>query len=284
MSCPICQSSFQPLYQIRRFTPALEILRCPQCGLQRQAVFPEDLAALYGESYYSGEADYSYEDERKQEAYYDHVWRARLRTIRRHVPPPASLLDVGCSFGGFVAAAERAGYRGTGLDLSAYAVTEGRKLGRNLIQGDLHQATGQYDIITLIEVIEHLPDPLQTMGRLYSLLRPGGLLVIQTANFLGLQAIRAGADYHYYLPGHLFYYSTRNLRLLLEKYGFHRIRFYRGVDFGLLPKLLKMRGGFHCLRDYRRMLPTTIYHLKSRIAFGDFALTSSMVCYARKPA
>lgn len=283
MPCPVCQSQFEPLYTIERFSPALEIMRCPSCGLQRQARFPADLRALYGEEYYTGQADYSYEDERRQEPYYGHVWRARLRTIRRHVRPPAALLDVGCSFGGFVQAATRAGFTATGVDLSDYAVSEGRRRGRNLIHGDLTDVRGRYDVITAIEVLEHLPDPAETASRLFELLRPGGLVVLQTANFLGRQAINAGADYHYYLPGHLFYYSTYNLRLLLERHGFQRVQFYRGVDFGLLPKLLKMRGNFKTLTDYRRMIPTALYHLKSRIAFGDFALTSSMVCYARKP-
>jgi SAM-dependent methyltransferase len=283
ISCPVCGFQFQPLYRVERFTPALEILRCPNCGLQRLAEFPPDLKSLYGEGYYTGAAGYSYEDERDKEPYYDHVWRARLRTIHRHIPPPASLLDVGCSFGGFVEAASRAGYSAAGVDLSEYAVKQGRLRGRNLIHGDLSDVSGRFDVITAIEVLEHLPDPQGTFARFFELLHPGGLVVIQTANFLGRQAQKAGAAYHYYLPGHLYYYSTNNLRMLLQRHGFHRIKFYRGVDFGLMPKLRKMRGSFKSIRDYRRMIPVALYHLKSRIAFGDFALTSSMVCYARKP-
>lgn len=299
--CPICGGRFQPLYTIDRFTPPFSVLECCSCGLQRQANLPppHDLALLYDRGYYEGTAAFSYEDERKSEAAHDHVWQARLRTIARHVPPPADFLDVGCSFGGFVDAARRAGYRSSGLDISQFAVSEGVRMGRNLHHATLDQAPfpdASFDVITLIEVLEHLADPRSTMQQLARLLRPGGLLVVQTANFLGWQARSAAASYHYYLPGHLFYYSTRNLELLLQQNGFGTIRFYRGVDFGLLPKLRKMRSGFGRqgnrdangmgkgtkLSEYRRIWGASLYHLKSKVAFGHFALTSSMVCYARK--
>lgn len=286
-TCPICAAPMRWLYQIFQFTPPFDIVQCESCGLQRQAVLPDEaeLALLYDRGYYEGTATFSYEDERKSEAAHDHVWQARLRTIARHVPPPADFLDVGCSFGGFVDAASRAGYRARGLDLSEFAVSEGIRRGRSLFHATLDRAPfaeASFDVITLVEVLEHLPDPQASLRQLRRLLRPGGLLVLQTANFLGMQAKRGGASYHYYLPGHLFYYSTRNLSQLLEQHGFGDIRFYRGVDFGLLPKLRKMQAGFSSMRDYRRLWGTSLYHLKSKVAFGHFALTSSMVCYARQ--
>ncbi len=51
-------------------------------------------------------------------------------------------------------------------------------------------------------MIEHLSYPEKVFEKLGKILKPGGLLLIQTANFEGWQAINAGADYHYYLPGH----------------------------------------------------------------------------------
>lgn len=286
-SCPICGGRFEYLYSIERFTPPPVILRCSECGLQRQASLPspESLAAFYERGYYDGTASFSYQDERLSEPFHDIVWRARLRTIARQIPPPADFLDAGCSFGGLVASAERSGYRAKGIDLSAFAVEEGRKQNRDLYCATLEQNPFQpesFDIITMIEVIEHLPDPISAIRAIQKMLRKNGLLVIQTANFLGLQAKRSGAAYHYYLPGHLFYFSTNNLRRLLENEGFDRIRFFHGTDFGLLPKLRKMRGGFHSLSDYLRWIPVSVYHLKSKFAVRDFAWTSSMVCYARR--
>ena len=64
MLCPICNTKAQMLYPISRFEPAFNILRCSDCGLQMQENVPDKLESLYTKKYYSGEAKYSYQDER----------------------------------------------------------------------------------------------------------------------------------------------------------------------------------------------------------------------------
>ena len=239
--------------------------------------------ALYQEEYYTQKANYSYRDERKSWHFDNYVWQARLRNIARFIPAPANFLDVGCAFGGFVAAAQQAGYQAQGLDISEYAIAHAKKQGLPIQQGDLSNNTladESFDVITMIEVLEHLPEPQKVLKHITRLLRPGGLALIQTANFLGWQARWAGKNYHYYLPGHLYYYSTNNLRQLFSDWGFGYFHFYHGVDFGLLPKLKKSRGNFHSMKDYLQWLRIAYYHNISRIAYKDFALSSSMVMYA----
>ncbi len=256
--------------------------------MQEQA--PAALQEFYNEDYYNGSAAYSYKDERRYERYDAIVHRARLKNIARFVQAPAELLDIGCAFGSFVKTAQDFGYKAHGLDISPYAVEHAQKEGLAVLQGDLAEGEGtifpeqSMDIVTLIEVIEHIPNPAGLASKLSRILRPKGLLVIQTANFLGWQARLKGAAYHYYLPGHLFYYSTKSLRLLLEPFGFGDFRFYRGVDFPLLAKLRKARG--YLGRPWRPLpyLSMAAYHFASRIAYADFALTSSMVLYAFRKA
>ena len=236
----------------------------------------------YGEDYYTGRAEYSYRDERSQADFDAHVWRARLKNIARFVPPPARLLDVGCAFGGLVQTARKMGYEASGLDVSRYAVDDARSRGLDVYQGELGAdpfCEHQFDVITLIEVMEHLTDPRRAAARLKSLLRPGGLLVIQTANFRGRQAQKEKSMYHYYLPGHYFYYSHTNLAGLFADYGLRVLRVYRPTDFGLLPKLRKSRGSFRGIRDYARWLRIARYHWMSHLHWGDFSWTSSMVVY-----
>lgn len=281
--CLCCGHPRHVLYEIDRFERTFTILGCANCGFQSQANPPEDPDEYYNQSYYEGSADFSYRDERERTRFDRYVHNARLSNIARFVRPPADLLDVGCAFGGLVAAAADFGFRARGLDVSAFAVQQGRAAGLDLLRGDLQSVdlpAASVDVITMIEVIEHLADPHAVFAALARLIRPGGLAVIQTANFLGRQAVGAGADYHYYLPGHLHYYSTRTLRSFLKAHGFAKVRFFRPVDFGLLPKLLKSRGDFRRPWDYLRWLRIAGYHLRGRIAWGDFALTSSMTAYA----
>ena len=171
------------------------------------------------------------------------------------------------------------------MDISPFAVEWSRKRGLDVFQGELRPGNlppASVDVLTMIEVIEHLPAPREVFATLQEILRPGGLVLIQTANFAGRQAVSGGADYHYYLPGHLHYYSTITMRRFLNEFGFTDVTFFRPVDFGLLPKLQKSRGDFKSARDYLRWARISWYHLKGKIALGDFALTSSMVALARR--
>jgi len=281
--CPVCSHEMKFLYRIDRFCDPIFIYRCPECCLEKQHPFAEHQENHYTEDYYSGKAEYSYSDERKQLKFYGYVWKARLKNIQKFIPPPADFLDAGCAFGGFALEAAQTGFRAFGLDLSEYAVQHAKKAGLNAKIGELKKGVypeNSFDVITMIEVMEHLPDPVSAVKTLSEIIRPGGLLVIQTANFQGMQAKREKSNYHYYLPGHLYYYSKNNLTRFLNDHGFSKIIFYPGVDFGLLPKLLKSRGNFRLFRDYLKWIRISIYHLISKIAFGNFAMTSSMVIYA----
>jgi len=78
------------------------------------------------------------------------------------------------------------------------------------------------------------------------------------------------------------YFSEQGLLSLLQKTGFTRFIEYFPVEFGLLPKLLKMRGSFTSLSDYKRWISTTYYHISSFFRYKKNPLTSSWVIYAIK--
>jgi len=242
----------------------------------------EVIEQFYGREYYEGNAEYSYFDERGSEPYSRYVWNARLKTIQKYVPS-GKLLDIGCAFGGFLSAASRC-FEPHGIELSPYSAEHARKR----LQAPVHCGTihdhpfepGSFDVITMVEVIEHVKDPLALIQECRNLLRDGGLLLVQTANMDGLQAKRAGKDYAYYIPGHLSYFSKSNLTGVLLDNGFSGVRAFQPVDFGLMPKLKKSRMNFQSNLDYLRWFRTGWYHYRSKIHLGDFALTSSMVLYA----
>jgi len=285
--CPLCGSEpVTPLYAITRFTPPFRVDRCAACGFifMNPRFNDATVQGFYNESYYRGNAEYSYFDEREAEHFARYVWNARLRVIRRYVPE-GNFLDVGCSFGGFLRAAPRY-YTPLGIEPSAYAGTHARnEMGSRIHVGTLADhpfLRESISVITMIEVLEHMADPASAVRECAALLRRGGVLVIQTANMEGLQAKHYGGDYGYFLPGHLSYFGKRNLTGLLLREGFSEVVVYRPVEFGLLPKPLKSRGSFRSLLDYRHWIRISLYHMITRFAFGDFSPTSSMVVYAIK--
>jgi 2-polyprenyl-3-methyl-5-hydroxy-6-metoxy-1,4-benzoquinol methylase len=242
------------------------------------------IQSFYTGDYYSGSSSFSYIDERTIEKYSKYTWNARLATIRKYVKQ-GNFLDIGCSFGGFLSCASKY-YTPYGIELSEYSGSHARERFADTIHiGTLFDTPFQNDffsVITMVELIEHLKDPMNALIRCRELLTDTGMLLIQTADMNGWQAIDAGKKYHYYLPGHLSYFTADSLSDALRRAGFSRIKIFRPVDFGLLPKLLKSRGSFASLKDYKRWFDIAKYHFKGKFSFNKHPLTSSMTIYAFK--
>jgi len=286
--CPLCGDEALFFRTIDRWDPPLRIYRCPGCGFQFQDVSSSRAKGWYDEAYYTGQAVYSYQDERKNKQASMAVWRSRVRFLKRweRSPGPKRWLDVGCAFGGLLEAASLAGYEPYGLEISEYAGGYAKQVFPDHIWiGDIETyplPENFFSVVSLVEVIEHLADPMAALVRIYASLQEGGVALIQTADMDGLQARIQGARYHYYLPGHLSYFDRHNLAAVLKKVGFSRVKYVGGVEFGLLPKLVKSRASFRSFWDYRHWIRISLYHLLSKITLGPWHLTSSMVMIAWK--
>ncbi len=286
-NCPLCGSArISPFHTITRYTAHFTVDRCGDCGFifMNPRFTEETVRGFYGEEYYRGSAEYSYQDERRAEKFHRHVWDARLAVIRKFIKA-GRFLDVGAAFGGFLGSLSH-NFEPAGIEPSEFAGNYARRRIGSLIHvGTLEDHFFPRDnflVITMIEVLEHMADPVFALKECHRLLQKGGLLVIQTANMEGLQAQLRGSRYAYYMPGHLSYFSRRNLCALLKEVGFSRIKVYHPVEFGLLPKLKKSRGSFRSILDYRHWVRITIYHMLGKIHAGNFCVTSSMVVYAFK--
>jgi 2-polyprenyl-3-methyl-5-hydroxy-6-metoxy-1,4-benzoquinol methylase len=286
-ACPLCGGvSIGALYTIDRYARPFTVDRCGFCGFQfmNPPLREEVLHGYYGEEYYRGTAEYAYHDERNMERFPSSVRDRRVQVLRRYAPG-GNLLDVGASFGGLLDSAASC-FTPYGIEVSPFAGRQARsKYGDHIHIGTLADhpfPPGYFSAITMIEVLEHIQDPVRSLRECHSLLAPGGVLVLQTANMQGLQAKIFGRRYAYYMPGHCSYFTKQNLTRCLERIGFGRIIAFHPVEFGLIPKLVKSRGSFKSVLDYRKWIRIALYHWISKLRFGNFAMTSSMVLYAIK--
>ena len=294
VACPLCQNESQFLYNIdRNEGEPFSIYICRTCAFQFRYPLPteEETRAMYDQGYYEGTNSYTYEDERKALKYYDKVWRSRLKTLKRHLGTHSQkpvFLDVGCSFGGFAESAHRQGFQSFGVEISDFAREQAARFAPHVsVYRDLCEtglSTASVDIITMVEVIEHVADPKTMIRDLVDLLKPGGILMIQTANMDSRQAKDAGKDYHYYLPGHYSYFSRRHFINLAREFYLSKVKIFQPVDFSLAAKLGKMRKDYaHINKDYlRRAWNTAKYHYESYLHWGNHARTASMVVYLIK--
>jgi 2-polyprenyl-3-methyl-5-hydroxy-6-metoxy-1,4-benzoquinol methylase len=91
------------------------------------------------------------------------------------------------------------------------------------VSADLAELQTGYDLITLVEVVEHLRSPAETLTPLARLLAPGGWLFTSTPNVDCLRARVRGARWENYAnPTHLYYFNQRSLGRLLRQAGLHR--------------------------------------------------------------
>ncbi|RLC90966.1 MAG: class I SAM-dependent methyltransferase [Chloroflexi bacterium] len=153
------------------------------------------------------------------------TFERHLKPLERLTGPPAgrSLLDVGCHTGVFVEIAARHGWDAWGVELSRWAVEQAQAQGLHVVQGTLETADlpeAHFDVVTMWDVIEHLTDPHRALRQAYRLLKPGGLAVVHTIDIDSLFARLMGARWPWLMEMHIYYFSRRTLRAMLEKCGF----------------------------------------------------------------
>jgi 2-polyprenyl-3-methyl-5-hydroxy-6-metoxy-1,4-benzoquinol methylase len=156
-------------------------------------------------------------------------WRRRLSRLMRALPVPASgkLLDVGCGNGEFLLLAQQCGWQVCGVDTDPKAVVQARSRQLDVRLGGidvLADEQGSFAAITLSHVIEHVYQPLELLRRCRALLRPGGVLWIETPNLDSLSARLYGRYWRgLEPPRHLMLFNHATLTRLLQEAGMEQL-------------------------------------------------------------
>jgi 2-polyprenyl-3-methyl-5-hydroxy-6-metoxy-1,4-benzoquinol methylase len=147
-----------------------------------------------------------------------------LRGMGKNSGAGMRLLDVGCAGGAFLVAAREAGFEVAGVEPSRWMADFGRKsYGLDIIDGILRPETfapGTFDVVTLWDVIEHVPDPHELLGLIHRLLKPEGWLVVNYPDIGSLAARTLGRRWPFWLSVHLLYYTRPTMRQQLMRAGF----------------------------------------------------------------
>lgn len=219
--CPISAHATAVIFQKHGFL----IRRCEACGFRFVYPQPPSTIGLYERGYFLGaERGFGYinygEDKIAMRPFFERV----LDVLERFSGAPGALVDVGAATGFFLKLAESRGWRVQGVELSAYASSAARIAGLDVQQGTLEAATfpsSSFDAVTLIDVIEHVPSPESTLRECRRILKPGGLVFINTPDTASWWARIFGRRWHAYCPPeHLSYFNASNLARLLGASGF----------------------------------------------------------------
>ncbi|MCX6559673.1 MAG: class I SAM-dependent methyltransferase [Candidatus Aminicenantes bacterium] len=233
--CPLCGGT-------RRQTLAVKfgraILRCRTCGLGWASPAPESRGApnRYQDDGYIREAkaalhagDDGYDPEFARRHYHLHLAllarEARRLDERSGRGGLRTLLDAGSGLGLFLKAAGDAGWAAEGVDVSGPAADYARRIvGVRVRSGafeDANPASDSFDAVTMLDLIEHLEDPAAALREARRVLKPGGILIIQTPDLDSLSRRILGSAWAVLSPWeHLTYFSARSLRIALGRAGF----------------------------------------------------------------
>lgn len=158
------------------------------------------------------------------------------------------LLDIGCGSGAMLEAAQRNNWQAEGAEVSISAVDHVRANGFKVFHGFLQDANypdNYFDVVTAIELFEHLPMPSEVIEEAARILRPGGVLWATTPHSKGASGRLLGLDWSMISPPeHIQLFSVKGLRMLLKTSGFNNVKI---STLGVNPYEIK-----HVLRNKKR--------------------------------
>ena len=198
------------------------VFQCEECGLGRSEAAHFDPAAYYTKEYFSGQHADGYGDYRGSEPVLRREFARTVAVIQRH-RAGGRLLELGCAYGFFLEEAKRC-FDVAGIELAADAAEHCRRAGLNVLTGlpDARNlaSLGAIDVIVLLDVIEHLPDPCETLRLSVRHLNPGGIIVLTTGDFSSLYARLAGARWRLMTPPqHLWFFTQDSMRRFAADLG-----------------------------------------------------------------
>jgi len=205
--------------------------RCRRCGLVFVQPRPaaEAMSTIYPSNYY---AYTEHADEKAFVKFFrDRVERVKVRRYAGIVrAPDARILDIGCGDGRLLEIIQRFGPPGwtlTGIELGTGAAATAAARGFEVRSGDFESLdvgdwSGRFDLALLHHVIEHLREPRAAVRKAGSLLRPGGVLSVETPETRGwdYRLFRSRYWGGWHIPRHFYVFDRATLSRLLEEEGF----------------------------------------------------------------
>lgn len=221
-----------------------ELVRCLDCG------FLECPSLAHALDYYEALEDRGYEESRAPRAL---QMRKLLESLG--LAAGARLLDVGAGSGILVEQALAAGYRAEGIEPSHWLVEAARERGLPVHEGALPSPAirGPYDVVTLVDVIEHVSQPVELLAQARALLAPGGVVAIVTPDLGSVAARAMGWRWWHFRVAHIGYFDRGTLGRACARAGLRVERFSRPAwyfeaaylweRFGrYLPRALRVRA------------------------------------------
>ena len=234
--------------------------RCGECCFVFANPVP---GAQFIEAFYSRLDDREYGKEAEGRSRNFAVILKRLDAL---LAPGARMLDVGAASGIFMKLAQDRGYSVAGVEPSRTLVEEAReRYGLSLMAGTVDdlEENETYQVITCLDLIEHLTDPLPALRSITQRLEKDGILVIVTPDIRSLAARVTGRHWWHFRTAHINFFSRPSLRVLMESLGLEIVSWRRYAWhfslFYLVTRLLPSLGRSKTLQRGLKRINCTLH-------------------------
>ncbi len=288
LDCLVCGAPYREIFAYHGYS----YHRCTRCDLVATLPIPDNETIVNHYKAKFSEGNYRLANDASADIQYS-IHRPYVRMLERELAKSGQtlagkdLLDIGCFNGDFLSVAAAAGANVYGLELQqeAAAIAESRFPGRilqtNVCGSDFPER--KFDIITVFAVIEHITEPVEMVKRCFELLKPGGLLMLETPDSGSLSAKLLGKYWIAYAPvEHLYLFSRKSLDISLAAAGFvqtefrqhwksHRLSFCYHQLKNFSPEIQKL------VKPIYSLLPQAILNLRILYYLGE------VISISRKP-
>ena len=185
-----------------------------------------------------------------------------ITLIEKLIHDGGAVLDVGCGYGFLLSYFKKDKWKCYGVEPSNYAAQIARSNGINIVApyiNYINPSKYKFDIVLLMDVMEHITDSNDLSKTLYNLIKPGGYLIIETGNIDSLNSKICGSMWAYFGSyEHISFYNPQSISFLLEKNGFRIIKiremshhgsflingicFFKNIVKYMISKISKKRG------------------------------------------
>jgi 2-polyprenyl-3-methyl-5-hydroxy-6-metoxy-1,4-benzoquinol methylase len=233
ISCNLCGSNdYRVLFPAGK-AQSQQIVQCLGCGLMYTNPRTEELdfvrVANSDPAFLNEMLQRSYDPRMEKERRQVKDYETTRDILADLFPARGNLLEVGSGLGFLLQLFKQDGWITTGVEPDPLCCEHARAiLGLDVIAGTLPNAkcrADSYDVALMLHVIEHVPDPCQTLSELFGMLRPGGIVVVETPRYDTLAFKLLGHRERSVLcEGHVYFFTTSTLERIARKVGFSVLR------------------------------------------------------------
>jgi SAM-dependent methyltransferase len=232
--CPACGSRERPQPKYRK--SGYQILKCTACGLGSTDLDDSfDPTTIYVRDYFQGNQTDGYADYLGSEFVLRKEFRSVVNNLLRQGRTSGRLFEIGCAYGFFLLEAQKH-FDVHGVEVSADAAAHCRSHGLDvdtgMVSDECMARRGPLDVVVMLDVIEHLRDPLGALQIIGRNLNQGGHIVLSTGDWDSPLSRLMGSAWRLMTPPqHLFFFSERTIEALLSRAGFRVVHFARPAKF-----------------------------------------------------